>query len=138
MFDSLTDFINYLEKKGELLRTSEPISPVLEMTEIGCRLIEKQGPALLIEHGAWNMEHSKKPMLNAPVSTLLNLFGTQKRVAYGLGLENVSEIRELGKQLAFLKQPEPPVGWREALELLPLLKTVMAMKPKTVSNAPCQ
>jgi 4-hydroxy-3-polyprenylbenzoate decarboxylase len=124
MFDSLTDFINYLEKKGELIRTSEPVSPVLEMTEIGCKLIEKQGPALLIER--------------AKIPSLINLFGTQKRVALGLGLNDVSEIRELGKKLAFLKQPEPPESLKEAWEMKGLIKTAMNMRTKEVRKAPCQ
>jgi 4-hydroxy-3-polyprenylbenzoate decarboxylase len=71
------------------------------------------------------------------MKVLVNLFGTVERVAWGMGREP-DELRALGEQLAFLKQPEPPGGWREALEMFPLLKTVMAMKPKTVSSAPCQ
>src|SRR5258706_12714887 len=68
---------------------------------------------------------------------LANLFGTVERVAWGMDREP-HQLREAGETLAFLKQPEPPGGWREALELLPLLRTVMAMKPKTVRAAPCQ
>jgi 4-hydroxy-3-polyprenylbenzoate decarboxylase len=68
---------------------------------------------------------------------LTNLFGTVERVAWGMDREP-AQLREVGETLAFLKQPEPPGGWREALEMLPLLRTVMAMKPRTVGNAPCQ
>ena len=68
---------------------------------------------------------------------LTNLFGTVERVAWGMQ-KSPEELREFGEQLAFLRQPEPPGGWREAMEMLPLLKTVMAMKPKSVSNPPCQ
>ena len=70
-------------------------------------------------------------------AVLVNLFGTVERVAWGMDREP-HQLREVGETLAFLKQPEPPGGWREALEMLPLLKTVMAMRPRTVSSAPCQ
>lgn len=126
-FDSLRDFIDHLEKNGQLVRVYEPVSPYLEMTEIGTRLIQSGGPAVLFErvqHGA-----------NMPV--LINLFGTVERVAEALG-KKPHELRAIGETLAFLKQPEPPGGWREAWEMLPLLKTAMAMKPKTVGKAPCQ
>ena len=68
---------------------------------------------------------------------LVNLFGTVERVAWGMDREPQG-LREIGETLAFLKQPEPPGGWREALEMLPLLRTVMAMRPRTVGAAPCQ
>ena len=68
---------------------------------------------------------------------LVNLFGTVERVAGAIGREPAA-LREVGETLAFLRQPEPPGGWREAAGMLPLLKTVMAMKPKTVGSAPCQ
>lgn len=125
-YASLRDFIADLEKKNLLKRVSEPVSPVLEMTEIGCRLIRQHGPAVLYEN---------VPGYDMPV--LANLFGTVERVALGMG-RTPQELRQVGETLAFLKQPEPPGGWREALEMLPLLKTAMAMKPKTVSKAPCQ
>jgi len=125
-YSSLRDFIEKLEKTGRLVRVRESVSPYLEMTEIGTRLIKQQGPAVLFE----NVENSSMPVL-------INLFGTPERVAWGMGREP-SQLREIGQTLAFLKQPEPPGGWKEAFEMLPLLKTVMAMKPKTVSRAPCQ
>jgi 4-hydroxy-3-polyprenylbenzoate decarboxylase len=50
---------------------------------------------------------------------LVNLFGTVERVAWGMDREP-AQLREVGETLAFLRQPEPPEGWREALELLPL------------------
>lgn len=125
-YSSLRDFIDALEKQGELVRVKTPVSPHLEMTEIGTRLMAQGGPAVLFEH-----------VIGSDVPALINLFGTVKRVAMGMG-RKPEELREVGKTLAFLKQPEPPEGWREALEMLPLLKTVLAMKPKTVSKAPCQ
>jgi len=125
-YSSLRDFIEKLEKTGRLKRVSESVSPYLEMTEIGTRLIAEGGPAVLFE----NVENSNIPVL-------INLFGTIERVAWGMGRE-LHELRDIGQTLAFLKQPEPPDGWKEAFDMLPLLKTVMAMKPKTVSRAPCQ
>ena len=125
-YHSLRDFIEKLEQTGRLVRVREEISPVLEMTEIGTRLIAQGGPAVLFE----NVKGYNMPVL-------INLFGTVERVAWGMGREPDS-LREIGETLAFLKQPEPPGGWKEAWEMLPLLKSVMAMKPKTVGRAPCQ
>lgn len=129
-YQSLRDFIAILEKEQKLVRISEPVSTVLEMTEIHRRVLKQGGPALLFEnvtteHGASNM----------PV--LVNLFGTVDRVAMGLDT-TPDKLREIGELLAFLKQPEPPEGWREALGMLPLVKKMLAMKPKTLSKAPCQ
>ena len=125
-FSSLREFIAHLEKQGELVRVSEPVSPHLEMTEIGTRLIAESGPAVLFE----NVENSSHPVL-------INLFGTVSRIAMALG-KKPDELRELGKTLAFLKQPEAPANIKEAAKMMPLLKTALAMKPKTVSAAPCQ
>ncbi|NBX02504.1 MAG: UbiD family decarboxylase [Alphaproteobacteria bacterium] len=126
IFESLRDFIDALEKTGQLVRVKEPVSPYLEMTEIGTRLIAQGGPAVLFE----NVAGSDTPVL-------INLFGTVQRVALGMG-KKPEELRGVGEQLAFLKQPEPPGSVKEAIGMLPLLKTVMAMKPATVKNAPCQ
>ena len=130
-YASLRDFIDRLESEGRLVRVKKPVSPVLEMTEIQTRLLAEGGPAVLFEH-VLAEDGSKHPM---PV--LVNLFGTVERVAWGMDREP-HQLREIGETLAFLKQPEPPGGWRETLEMLPLLKTVMAMRPKTVGTAPCQ
>lgn len=125
-FSSLRDFISELEKAGLLLRVKTEISTNLEMTEIGTRLIANGGPAVLFE----NVAGSRIPVL-------INLFGTVERVAKGMG-RKPHELREIGKTLAFLKQPEPPSGWKEAWEMLPVLKTAMTMSPKTINKAPCQ
>ena len=130
-YASLRDFMTRLEAAGRLVRVQAPVSPVLEMTEIQTRLLAEAGPAVLFENviGA----DGKR----SPIPMLVNLFGTVERVAWGMEREP-HQLREIGETLAFLKQPEPPGGWREALELLPLLRTVLAMKPKTVGSAPCQ
>lgn len=130
-YESLRDFIARLEKAGRLRRVSAPVSPPLEMTEIQTRLLAEGGPAVLFE----NVVKADGTKYSMPV--LVNLFGTVERVAWGMDREP-AQLREVGETLAFLKQPEPPGGWREALEMLPLARTVMAMRPKTVSSAPCQ
>jgi 4-hydroxy-3-polyprenylbenzoate decarboxylase len=129
-YSSLRDFIDRLEKDGQLIRVSEPVSPNLEMTEIQTRLLSEEGPAVLFE----NVVRNDGTAYGMPV--LVNLFGTIQRVASGMNREP-DKLREVGETLAFLRQPTPPDGIREAMKALPLLKTVMAMKPKTVKSAPC-
>ncbi len=145
-YDSLRDFMKELEKRGDLVRVKAPVSTYLEMTEIHRRILEAGGAAILFENvvkeqGARGKEHEKGmapcSLPPAPIPVLANLFGTTERVALGMG-KKPEELRELGEMLAFLRQPEPPGGWREAWEMLPILKKAMAMKPKTVRKAPCQ
>jgi len=130
-YASLRDFVARLEREGRLVRVSQPVSPVLEMTEIQTRVIAEGGPAILFE----NVVREDGSDYGMPV--LVNLFGTVERVAWGMNREP-HELREIGETLAFLRQPEPPGGWREAMGMLPLVKKLMAMKPRTVSAAPCQ
>lgn len=130
-YRSLRDFISALEEAGQLVRVAAPVSPNLEMTEIQTRLLDKGGPAVLFEQPT----RDDGTVYQMPV--LVNLFGTVERVAMGMG-RKPDELREVGETLAFLRQPEPPGGWREALDLLPLAKTVLAMRPKTVRGGPVQ
>ncbi|HVO16862.1 MAG TPA: UbiD family decarboxylase [Alphaproteobacteria bacterium] len=130
-YASLREFVQRLEADGELKRVAAPVSPRLEMTEIQTRLLAEGGPAVLFENVVG--EDGRK----YPMPVLVNLFGTVERVARGMD-RTPAELREVGETLAFLRQPEPPGGWREALELLPLVRRVLAMKPKTVGRAPCQ
>ena len=123
----LREFIALLEKKSLLKRISQPVDPKLEMTEISDRVLRQQGPALLFENPVG---------FNMPVLT--NLFGTPERVALGMGQEEVSSLRKVGELLAFLKEPEPPQGFRDALDKLPIFKQALNMGPKVVSKAPCQ
>ena len=125
-FSSLRDFVGRLERDGRLVRVTAPVSPKLEITEIHTRLLAEQGPAVLFE----NVEDSEMPLL-------ANLFGTIERVAWGMDREPGS-LRELGKMLAFFKQPEPPGGFKEAMGMAPLVKAALSMRPKSVSRAPCQ
>lgn len=129
-YASLRDFIARLERDGRLVRVTEPVSTVLEMTEIQTRLLAEAGPAVLFERP---IRADGQP---SEMPVLVNLFGTVERVAWGMDREP-HQLREVGETLAFLRQPEPPGGWREALEMLPLVKTVMTMRPKTVGAAPC-
>src|SRR6476469_6255360 len=136
-YKSLREFLARLEKDGELVRVREHVSTVLEMTEIQTRLIAEGGPAAIFEKPT----KADGSLSNIPV--LVNLFGTVKRVAMGVTLGGVERrdaksLREVGELLATLRQPEPPRSIGEAFELLPLAKTFMAMKPKTVGRPPCQ
>jgi 4-hydroxy-3-polyprenylbenzoate decarboxylase len=130
-YASLREFLTRLESAGRLVRVREPVSPILELTEIQTRLLAEGGPAVLFE----NVVAEDGRRYSMPV--LVNLFGTVERVAWGMEREP-HQLREVGETLAFLKQPEPPGGWREAFEMLPLLKSALAMKPKTVGDGPAQ
>ncbi len=126
-YTDLRDFIKQLEQRGELKRVAFPVDPNLEMTEISDRTLRAGGPALLFE----NVKGFDTPVL-------ANLFGTEKRVALGMGRESLDELRELGELLAFLKEPEPPEGFRDALSKAPIFKKVLSMNPKVLNHAPCQ
>ena len=126
-YKDLRDFIDQLEKQGELKRISLEVDPRLEMTEICDRTLRAQGPALLFE----NVKGSQIPVL-------ANLFGTPRRVAMGMGEDSVEALHEIGKLLAFLKEPEPPRGMKDAWDKLPIFKQVLNMAPKVVSRAHCQ
>src|SRR5437762_4865879 len=130
-YASLRDFIGRLEAAGRRKRVVAPVSPYLEMTEIQTRLLAEGGPAVLFENVV-RADGGKSAM---PV--LANLFGTVERVAWGMDREP-GQLREVGETLAFLRHPQPPESFRAALDLLPLAKSVMAMRPKTVGTAPCQ
>jgi len=126
-YADLREFISYLEDRGELQRIPEPVSPHLEMTALSDKVLRAEGPALLFENPTG---------FDTPVLT--NLFGTPKRVAYGMGEESLTALREIGKLLAYLKHPEPPEGFKDALNKLPMLKQVLSMSPKVTSRAPVQ
>lgn len=126
-YDDLRDFMAQLERQGELKRISVPVSPRLEMTEICERVLKRGGPAILFEQPA-----------GYRVPVLANLFGTPKRVAMGMGEESVGALREVGRLLAYLKEPDPPRGLKDAWDKLPVLKKVLDMAPRERSSAPCQ
>jgi 4-hydroxy-3-polyprenylbenzoate decarboxylase len=126
-YSDLRDFLGQLEGIGELRRVRAEVSPRLEMTEICDRVLRQGGPAMLFERPAG---HSM-PVLG-------NLFGTVRRVCLAMGVADTAALRELGKLLAYLREPEPPRGLRDAWEKLPLLKQVLNMQPREISSAPCQ
>ncbi|MCW0218077.1 MAG: UbiD family decarboxylase, partial [Prosthecobacter sp.] len=125
-YADLRDFIDQLEARDLLKRVEYPVSPHLEMTVVCDRTLRAGGPALLFTQP----KHANMPVL-------ANLFGTVERVALGMGEESITALREVGKLLAALKEPEPPKGFRDAIGKLPLLKHAMTMAPKYVSNAAC-
>ncbi len=136
-YRSLREFMARLEAAGELVRVSEPVSTVLEMTEIQTRLLANGGPAVLFENPV------RADGARSSIPALANLFGTVKRVAMGVTLQGRerstgADLREVGELLAFLRQPEPPRGFRDALDMLPLARTVMSMRPNVVRRAPVQ
>ena len=126
-YKDLRDFLDQLALRGQLKRVTHPIDPYLEMTEICDRLLKQGGPAVLFEQPK-----------NHSIPVLGNLFGTPDRVALGMGQESMAALREVGKLLAYLKEPDPPKGLKDAWEKLPVLKQVLNMAPKVVSSAPCQ
>ena len=126
-YADLREFVSQLEAKGELRRISVPVSPRLEMTEICDRVLRAGGPALLFERPAGH---------DMPV--LANLFGSVKRIALAMGVEDAGALREVGKLLAYLKEPEPPKGLRDLWDKFPVFKQVLNMAPKERSGAPCQ
>ena len=126
-YRDLRDFIDQLEQGGDLKRISKPVSPHLEITEISARVLRAGGPALLFERPG-----------DSEIPLLANLFGTERRVALALGENNATSLREVGKLLAFLKEPAPPKGFKEAMKTLPIYKKVLDMSPKVVKKGKCQ
>ncbi|MFP4614381.1 MAG: 4-hydroxy-3-polyprenylbenzoate decarboxylase [Thiohalorhabdus sp.] len=123
----LRAFIADLEQRGELKRIARPVDPHLEMTEISDRVLRRGGPALLFERPT-----------SGSMPALANLFGTADRVAMGMGRSSTPELREVGRLLAYLKEPEPPGGFRELWDTVPILRKALNMRPKERKSPPCQ
>lgn len=126
-FKDLRDFISLLERQGELIRIQTEIDPYLEITEISDRTLRRGGPALLFE----NVKGSSIPLL-------ANLFGNTRRIALAMGQEDLQGLRDVGKLLAFLREPKPPSGWRDLWESLPSYKSILNISPNLKRSAPCQ
>ena len=126
-FKDLRDFIDLLEKEGELKRIKTEVSAELEITEISDRTLRNGGPALLFE----NVKGSKLPLL-------ANLFGSTKRIAMAMGQEDLEGLRDVGNLLAFLKEPKPPGGWKDLWQSLPSYKSVLNISPNIKRKALCQ
>jgi 4-hydroxy-3-polyprenylbenzoate decarboxylase len=125
-YRDLRDFMNALERCGELRRVAEPVSTRLEMTAISDFVLRRNGPALWFQQP-----------VGYKISALTNLFGTPKRVALGMGADDVGELRDVGRLLASLKEPEPPKGLKDAGKLFQMAKALWDMKPATTRSAPC-
>ncbi|TXI96475.1 MAG: UbiD family decarboxylase, partial [Burkholderiaceae bacterium] len=126
-YSDLRDFLAQLEKQNELKQVVSSVSPHLEMTEISDRVLRAEGPALLFNNPS-----------GYTIPVLTNLFGTPKRVAMGMGANDISELRRIGHVLSSLKEPEPPKGFKDILGLGSLVKAVWDMAPKELRSAPCQ
>ena len=133
-YKDLRDFIAQLEQLGELKRVAAEVDPRLEMTEVCDRVLKVGGPAILFE----NPKGFDGARGRSRIPVLANLFGTPRRVALGMGEESVAALREVGKLLAYLKEPDPPQGLKDAWDKLPVLKQVLNMTPKVQDSAPCQ
>ena len=137
-YRDLRDFVAGLERQGELKRVAEPVSVHLEMTALCDRVLRSEGPALWFEQPVGPASVTKKESKSYKIPVLANLFGTPKRVALGMGANDVSELRDIGRVLASLKEPEPPRGLKDAGKLLQMAKALWDMKPSTSRRGPCQ
>ncbi len=126
-YKDLRDFIGQLERQRELVRVAEPVAARLEMTALADQVLRAGGPSLLVTNP-----------VGYKIPALLNLFGTTRRVALGMGADSLQGLREIGHVLARLKEPEPPKGLKDAGRLMSLVKAVWDMKPDRVRSAPCQ
>jgi len=126
-YSDLRDFISQLKQMEQLKSISCPVSPHLEITEVCDRTLRAGGPALLFEHPT-----------GYSIPVLANLFGTTQRVAMAMGANDMSELRRIGHLLAALKEPEPPKGFKDVMELGTLIKAAWDMKPKEQKSPPCQ
>lgn len=126
-YQDLRDFMHQLEQRSLLKRIAYPVSPHLEMTVVCDRLLRAGGPAVLFTHPS-----------GAEMPVLGNLFGTVERVVLAMGGQDLSALREMGRLLVSLKEPEPLQGMQDALSKWPLLKKALAMAPKYVRRPLCQ
>ncbi|KUO57930.1 MAG: 3-octaprenyl-4-hydroxybenzoate carboxy-lyase [Alphaproteobacteria bacterium BRH_c36] len=132
VFSTLGDFLAALETSNQLMRISEPVSTVLEVTELHRRVIARHGPALVIE------KPIKADGVPSEIPLVTNLFGTVDRVARALGGKGRDDLLNLGRFLAELRQPEPPTGLRDAMRKWPLARAALGSRPAIVTNPPCQ
>ena len=124
-YDSLRDFVSFLESKGELARIKEEVSRDLEITEITDRVCKSENnKALLFEnvHG-----------FTSPV--LMNAFGSHSRMAWALGVNDIEEIADEIRQLV---KPDLPAGLIDKIKMLPRLIEISNYPPKIIKSAPCQ
>ncbi|MDO9237841.1 MAG: UbiD family decarboxylase [Aquabacterium sp.] len=137
-YRDLRDFVSGLERIGELKRVAEPVSTRLEMTALCDRVLRAAGPALWFEQPVGHSKNKPNTPKKFDIPVLANLFGTPRRVALGMGADDVSQLRDIGSMLASLKEPEPPKGLKDAGKILHMAKALWDMKPATVRSALCQ
>ena len=125
-FKDLREFVSFLEQRGELKRVTAPVSSELEITEITDRMVKSGGPALLFE----NVDGGTTPLL-------INIFGTHRRTALALGVEDIEELSDRVRGLFKMVQG-PPTGLGGKLHALGELMGLARSQPKTVRRAPCQ
>ncbi len=131
-FKELSEFLTFLEKNNHLKRITTPVSAKLEITEISSRFLALNGPALFFE----NVIKDDGTLSDYPVVT--NLFACKERISLALGIKNSQQLREFGKLLAFMKNPEPPSSLKETFAMLPIAKRILSMNPKTVTKGSSQ
>ncbi len=123
-YTDLKDFLAALERAGELRRVSAPVDPTLEISEIVTRTVRAGGPALLFERPT-----------RGEMPVAINLFGTEKRMAMALGVEDLDEI---GARIGDMLKPELPQGFSGMMGGLGKVMQLKSMPPKKVKTAPCQ
>ena len=123
-YNSLTEFVQVLEREGELKRVTYPVRTELEITEIADRVMKSAGPALLFEN-----------VLGKQIPVLINVFGSAKRMALALG---VREIEEIAREVEKLVQTKPPKLFKDKLKLVLELVRLAGIPPKTVKEGECQ
>src|SRR6516225_68155 len=129
-FDSFRDFVNALDRAGELKRISQPVATELEITEIADREMKSAhgGKALLFE----------KPTVNgivSPFPVAINTMGSHKRMAMSMGANSVEEV---ANELGALMKAKPPTSFREAIKLLGQAFELRHAKPKIVKSGACK
>src|SRR3954464_4523131 len=123
-FESLRDFVRFLEARGQLRRITREIDPVLEVSEIAQRVMRAGGPALLFER----VKGSDFPLL-------INTYATRRRMSWALGVE---DLEQHARAIAELVKAQPPASLMDKIRMLPKLGRVATSLPRTVSKGPCQ
>ena len=126
-WSDLRQFSEALRQDGQLKVVSQPVSPHLQVTALCHRSLVNDGPALLFK----NIQGSDIPVLG-------NLFGNQKRVLAALELKNRQELRKLGQEFAFLRNPHLPDSRQSALDVAPGFARLAHVTPKKIDKAPWQ
>jgi len=123
-YNSLSEFVQVLERAGELKRITHPVKAELEITEIADRVMKSGGPALLFEN-----------VIKKTIPVLINAFGSGKRMALALG---VADIDEIAQEIAKLIQTRPPKSFKDKFRLLGELMKLAGIPPKIVRDGPCR